>query len=138
MGLSIFISLPIVLRRKTSERVTRFLNSAAIGILIFLLADIFSDVAPHLYASGSLAGYGADPFLSIVFAGSLAIGFFMLYVFENGSKTGLTPTKMSLMIAIGIGLQNLTEGLAFGSAAKTLGLFSGIALVIQSASYCRT
>jgi hypothetical protein len=47
MGLSIFVSLPIVLRRKTSERWTRFLNSAAIGILIFLLADIFSDVAPH-------------------------------------------------------------------------------------------
>jgi zinc transporter, ZIP family len=74
---------------------------------------------------------GQNPFLSIMFAVSLAVGFFMLYFFENGSKTHLTPTKMSLMIAIGIGLQNLTEGLVFGSsAAKTLGLFSGIALVI--------
>lgn len=130
MGLSIFVSLPIVLRKKTSERWTRLLSSAAIGILIFLLADIFSNVAAALYSGGALAGYGANPLLSLIFAVSLAVGFFMLYFFENGSKRTLTPTKMSLMIAIGIGLQNLTEGLVFGASAASLGLFSGIALVI--------
>jgi len=130
MGLSIFISLPIVLRRKTSERATRLINSAAIGILIFLMADVFADVASSLYSGGSLAGYGANPTLSAVFAVALALGFFMLYFFENGSKRSLSPAKTSLMIAIGIGLQNLTEGLVFGAAAATIGLFSGIALVI--------
>lgn len=130
MGFSIYLSLPLVLRRKTSERMTRLLNAIAIGILIFLMCDVFSDVAPSLYAGGSLAGYGADPYLSAVFAVALAIGFFMLYYFENRSPKGLTPVHMSLMIAIGMGLQNLTEGLVFGATSASLGLLSGVALVI--------
>lgn len=130
MGFSIYLSLPIVLRRKTSERTTRLLNAVAIGILVFLMCDVFSDVAPSLYAGGALAGYGANPVLSIIFAVALAMGFFMLYIFENRSKKGLSPARMSLMIAIGMGLQNLTEGLVFGSLSVSLGLFSGVALVV--------
>ncbi len=130
MGFSIFISLPIVLRKKTSEKTTRMLNAIAIGILLFLICDIFSDVAQRLYAGGSLGGYGANPTLSILFAIALAIGFFMLYVFENRSTKGLSPARMSLMIAIGMGMQNLTEGLVFGSLSASLGLFSGVALVV--------
>ena len=130
MGFSIYLSLPLVLRKKTSEKTMRLLNAVAIGILIFLMCDVFSDAAPSLYASGSLYGYGADPFLSALFAIGLAIGFFMLYCFENRSTKGLTPARMSLMIAIGMGLQNLTEGLVFGSLSATIGLFSGVALVV--------
>ena len=77
-------------------------------------------------------GYGADPLLSAVFAVALALGFFMLYYFENRAKAkkGLTPTMISLMIAMGIGLQNLTEGLVFGALSASVGLFSGVALVV--------
>src|SRR5208282_5112472 len=99
MGFSIYLSLPIVLRKKTGEKTTRLLNAIAIGILIFLMCDVFSNVAPSLYAGGSLAGYGANPLLSVIFAAALAIGFFMLYIFENRSKKGLSPARMSLMIA---------------------------------------
>lgn len=130
MGFSIYLSLPIVLRKKTSERTTRLLNAIAIGILIFLMCDVFADVATSLYVGGSLDGYGANPYLSAVFAIALAIGFFMLYLFENRSTQGLSPARMSLMIAIGMGLQNLTEGLVFGSLSVSLGLFSGVALVV--------
>jgi ZIP family zinc transporter len=132
MGFSIYLSLPIVLRKKTSERITRLLNSVAIGILVFLMCDIFSDVASSLYSGGSLAGYGANLFLSAVFAAALFVGFFMLYYFENRNKSGIgpSPMRMSLMIAIGIGLQNLTEGLVFGSLSVSLGLLSGAALVV--------
>jgi zinc transporter, ZIP family len=129
MGLSIFLSLPLILRKKTSERTTRLLNAIAIGILVFLIADVFADVAPNLY-TGALAGYGANPLRSAVFAAALTLGFFMLYVFENRSKKGLAPVHMSLMIAVGMGLQNLTEGLVFGATSVSLGLFSGVALVI--------
>ncbi len=130
MGLAIYLSLPLVLWRRTGERMTRLLNSVAIGILVFLMCDIFSNVAVSLYAKGSLYGYGADPTLSVVFATSLAIGFFMLYLFENRSSKGLSPTRMSLMIAFGMGLQNLTEGLVFGSVSASIGLLSGVALVV--------
>ena len=130
MGISIFLSLPIVLRRKTSASMTMLLNAVAIGILIFLMADVFSDAAPTLYGSGALYGYGAVPLYSAIFAVAFIIGFFMLYLFENRSKKGLTPARTSLMIATGIGLQNLTEGLVFGALSVTLGLFSGVALVV--------
>ncbi len=130
MGFSIYLSLPMVLRRKTSENTTRILNAVAIGILVFLMCDVFSDAAPSLYNSSSPGSYLAIPSLSAAFAIALVIGFFMLYYFENRAKHGLTPANMSLMIAIGIGLQNLTEGLVFGSTSVSLGLFSGVALVI--------
>jgi ZIP family zinc transporter len=130
MGFSIYLSLPIVLRKKTSARSTRLLNAVAIGILLFLLADVFSDVSQSLYSSASLYGYAANPHLSVLFAVALIIGFFMLYYFENSSREGLSKEKMSLMIAIGIGLQNLTEGLVFGSISAASGLFSGVALVV--------
>ena len=130
MGFSIYLSLPIVLRKKTGENTTRLLNAMAIGILVFLMTDIFSNAAAGLYAGGALSGYGANPFLSMLFAIGLAIGFFMLYLFENRSKKGLTPTMFALMIAIGIGLQNLTEGLVFGALSASLGLLSGVALVV--------
>ena len=130
MGFSIFLSLPIVLRKKTGEKTTRLLNSVAIGILIFLLADVFSDVASSLYSGENLAGYGANPLLSIFFAIGLIIGFSMPYLFENRSKNGLSPARMALMIAAGIGLQNLTEGLVFGALSESIGLFSGVASVV--------
>ena len=130
MGFSIYLSLPIVLWRKMSERVGRLLNAVAIGILAFLMCDVFSNVAASLYAGGSLYGYGANPALSAVFAASLAVGFFMLYVFENSSPRGLSPARMSFMIALGMGLQNLTEGLVFGSLAAGIGPLSGVALVV--------
>ncbi len=130
MGFSIYLSLPLVLRKKTGEKTTRLLNAVAIGILVFLMCDVFSDAAPSLYNSSSPGGYLAIPSLSIAFAVALAAGFFMLYYFENRAKQGLSPAMMSLMIAIGIGLQNLTEGLVFGATSVSIGLFSGIALVI--------
>ncbi len=130
IGFSIYLSLPIVFRKKTGEKTIRLINSMAIGILIFLMCDIFSNVSSSLYGSGALYGYGANPSLSVAFAAALAFGFFMLYVFENRSTKGLTPIKLSLIIAIGIGLQNLTEGLVFGASSALGGLFSGVALVV--------
>lgn len=130
MGFSIYLSMPILLRKKTNPKTLLLLNAIAIGILIFLISDIFSDVAPSLYNTGSLYGYGANISLSVIFAVALTIGFFMLYFFEKSRIGGITPTKLSLMIAIGIGLQNLTEGLVFGSLSINIGLFSGAALVV--------
>ena len=55
MGLSIYLSMPVILYKRMASRTITVLNSAAIGILIFLLADIFSDVSPIIYP-GSSAG----------------------------------------------------------------------------------
>lgn len=128
MGLSVYLSLPIVLRKKMGDRKIKFLNAVAVGILVFLMADIYSDVAPIL-SNGSLQGYGTSPFFDAIFGSSVAGGFLVLYLLENRSKNGLSPLKLSLIIAIAMGFQNLTEGLVFGAASVQYGLV-GETLVI--------
>jgi len=128
MGLSIFLSLPIVLKKEMSDQAKKLLLAIAIGILVFLMGDVFTDVTPDLY-NGSLYGYGSSLFFDVIFGLSLVAGFFALFYIENRSRTGLTPVQLSLLIALGIGLQNLTEGLVFGSLGVEMGL-TGVTLVV--------
>jgi ZIP family zinc transporter len=127
MGLSIFLSLPIVYSKRAQGRWATGLNAAAIGILIFLLADVFSDASTILYPSG----YVANTTYSVAFGIAFVAAFLSLYFVDNlpresplgsGAGTGgrarsqanSGPRTTALMIALGIGLQNLTEGLVFG------------------------
>lgn len=128
MGLSIFLSMPIVLRKETGLPMTKLLNAVAIGILIFLIGDVFSDVSPSLY-NESLYGYGSSFWPDAAFGIAFVAGFMILFLTENRSRTGLTPSYLALIIALGMGFQNLTEGLVFGSLGVGLGL-SGAALVV--------
>ncbi|MEM3670581.1 MAG: hypothetical protein QW767_02430 [Thermoprotei archaeon] len=128
MGLSIFLTLPLTFKRNPGQTGLRLLVSVATGILVFLIADVFSDVSNMLY-DGSLYGYGSSPPRDAAFAFSLIAGFAVVFLVENSSKTGLTPSAASYTVALGIGFQNLTEGLLFGSLGSTIGL-SGYALVV--------
>jgi ZIP family zinc transporter len=119
MGLSIFISLPIVLHKRTSDMANRLLLAAAIGILVFIMADVWGDAAMILF-NQSLYGYGSSPYYDGIFTAALCAGFLGLYYSEHRKKTGLD---------LGIGFQNLTEGLVFGALAVTIGL-TGTALVV--------
>ncbi len=138
MGLSIFLSLPVVYSKRAQGRWSTALNAVAIGILVFLLADVFSDVAGILYPGGS---YIANAGYSIAFV----VAFLGLYFVDNlprpaprgvGTDTGTespaaTDTgvrRTALIIALGIGLQNLTEGLVFG-AQWTIGALGLLAVV---------
>ena len=115
MGLSIFLSLPVVYSKRAQGRWAVGLNAAAIGILIFLLADIFGDVAPILYPSGYVADLGYSVAFGVAFVGA----FMGLYAVDNLPRRSSSvreggPRVTALLIATGIGLQNLTEGLVFG------------------------
>lgn len=115
MGLSILLSLPVVYSKRAQGRWAVGLNAAAIGILIFLLADIFSNVSVILYPGG----YVADPGYTIAFVAPFLAAFLGLYAVDNLRRNGNStahsgPRLTSLIIALGIGLQNLTEGLVFG------------------------
>jgi zinc transporter, ZIP family len=115
MGLSIFLSMPLVLRRSERGSTLALLNAAAIGILLFLLADVFSDVA-GLNAGSAL--YLTIPLYDIVFVVAVAGAFLLLLVAERrgGGSAPATPTTLATVIALAIGFQNLTEGLVFGAA----------------------
>jgi zinc transporter, ZIP family len=134
MGLSIFLSLPIVYHKRAQGRWAVGLNAGAIGILVFLLADVFSDVSPILYPHG----YVADLGYSALFAAAFLVAFIGLYIVDNLPRRSTVPPgapaqtiehsvrTTAVIIALGIGLQNLTEGLVFGANwnAGTLGILA--------------
>ncbi|MCI4324752.1 MAG: hypothetical protein L3K00_02545 [Thermoplasmata archaeon] len=126
MGLSIFLSLPIVLHPRSGGRIGVVLNAAAIGILLFLLADIFSDVAP-LIASPTTA-FLTVPSRDVAFAVPFVLAFLVLVLIDDsrGRTRAVSPAWTAFVIAVGMGLQNLSEGLVFGSAwaAGAVGLLA--------------
>lgn len=120
MGFSIYLSWPFLLIKKLNTTVTKFLISIAIGILIFIVADIFSDVSTVLYSNSSLIG---NFYASIIFILSLVLMFLILFLIEGSrflKRTSLDQfnIKLPLMISTGMGLQNLTEGMILGSSWK--------------------
>lgn len=129
MGLSIYFSLPIVMSKNLGQTRDKMLNAVAIGILIFLIADVFVDSASWLY-NGSLDGYGSSPTYDAVFTIALAAGFCILLLAGHRGRLDLTPTQLAMIIAVGIGFQNLTEGLLFGSLGVTLGLVGATLVVL--------
>ncbi|MGC2035087.1 MAG: hypothetical protein WA761_06560 [Thermoplasmata archaeon] len=126
MGLSIFFSLPVVMHRRAQGRISVLLLAVAIGILIFLLADVFSDVAVFLASPSVL--YLTVPTYDAIFLFAVIVAFILLYWIDNRAATGVeqAPAWTALIIALGIGFQNLTEGLVFGAAwaARLLSLIS--------------
>ena len=110
MGLSIFLSFPLVMDRKASARRLLLYNAIAIGILVFLLMDIYGDVAA-VFAGDAIT----DPLLLVFLAGFVIS--FAFFILPKGSRDpSENPKRTSVLAAIGIGFQNLTEGLVFGSA----------------------
>jgi len=128
MGFSIYLSLPIVMSKNLGRMRNMLFTAVAVGILIFLIADVFLDSGSLLY-NGSLYGYGSSPSYDVIFAASMAGGFGILLMGGHRGKLELTPAELALVIAVGIGFQNLTEGLLFGSLGVTLGL-TGATLVV--------
>jgi zinc transporter, ZIP family len=118
MGFSIYLSLPIVLKKAVRSRTITLLNAAAIGILIFLLADIWGDVAPTIYSNPSNP-YVASPTYFAIFLVAVAACYLVLFASEHppgGRHRPQSPMGLSLIVAGAIGFQNLTEGLVFGAA----------------------
>jgi ZIP family zinc transporter len=128
MGLSIFLALPLVLHRRAQGRFGVLLNAVAIGILIFLLADIYGDVAP-LIANPHVT-YLTEPGLDAVFLAAVVLPYLALLLLDRPKADAKEqpPSTTALLIAIAIGFQNLTEGLVFGAAwsAGEIGLLAVI------------
>ncbi len=116
MGFSIYLSMPILFRKSIGSRTITLLNSAAIGLLLFLLADLFLDVGPTIYHNPSNA-FLADATPAAVFAVAVGACFLLLFFAEHRSRGGsLRPERLALVVALAIGFQNLTEGLVLGAS----------------------
>ena len=125
-GFTIFLGFPLIIS-KTIGNITRgFLNALAAGILVFLLIEIISDTweiaVDDLKSAfeGNVSMFIPLEDLTILFLG-LAIGLIGLAYYEsrymnpNQSETNLR-SRLATMIALGIGVHNLSEGLAIGQS----------------------
>ena len=148
-GATIVAGLPIGRLRKPAERVRSFLNAVAIGVLLFLVVDVFSNAyapikdelqALHDHRGGSVATTVTDVLLLL---GGAAVGLLSLALYQRWSRRGRaatpsTATSMRLMIASGIGLHNFGEGLAIGTASHLGAIGLSTVLVIGFALHNAT
>ena len=145
-GGTIMIGLLLGRLRGLSSTLRTALSMLAAGILAFLLVEILGhaieqtamsvDAAAADIGSGSIAGL-----LVILLLGGFFLGFFSLVVVERTlirRAAAVSPARLAFMIAVAIGLHNLSEGLAIGQSAAQ-GMFTlAIGLVIGFAAHNAT
>jgi ZIP family zinc transporter len=140
-GGTIFLGLPIARMRGLPTPVQGLLNAFATGILVFLLWDILS------HASTELEGMASTGLLSLtlsyfwlyaaIFAGGIGAGLIGLVYFNRAIFGRLRhadhapgPRNLAMAIATGLGLHNLSEGLAIGESAHAGAIaFAGVLVV---------
>ena len=145
-GFTIFLGLPVVLFG-ISDRTRGFLNAFAVGILMFLIVDVFghaweqttNDAVAAFSGSGSMGAAVTE--LALMFGG-ISLGLLGLVVYERNymgkGAEAVDPTKVSTMTALGIGAHNLSEGLAIGQSLAFGAVGLGIVLVIGFAAHNTT
>jgi zinc transporter ZupT len=123
--------LPLV-RRVSASWLTAFM-AFTIGLLGFLALDGFLE-GQEIGAASAGAFGGTE----LLFVGA-GLAFLLLTALDRRLKsTDASGFRLSLMIAIGIGLHNLGEGLAIGSAYALGALALGAFLVIGFALHNTT
>ncbi len=106
------IALALVIAKAMSRSWEGYLTGIATGVLVYLFFDLMHEAVEFT---------GATDLLSwVAFLGSLLIGFVGLVLIEQRQqgRNRTEPSKLFLpyMIALGMGLHNLGEGLAIGAA----------------------
>ncbi len=139
-GFSIFLGLPIARLRAISKAVQGFLNALATGVLVFLIWDILSHASAPVEVSLTPLRHG-DPsnfvVLLLIFAGGIAGGLLGLVYFNGlmirrAKAAGQSDDArwLAMAIATGLGLHNLSEGLAIGQSVATGAMaFAGVLVI---------
>ncbi len=136
-GLTIMLGLPIARWGRPGPRLMSFLTMASVGVLLFIFYDVIRNASETVEAQVSRSAASGILF-GLLLAGGIATGLSVLVIFERlsrrrgqplptgpGAMVAAPPTttalpaglRTALLIAIGIGLHNFSEGLAIGQSA---------------------
>ncbi len=156
-GLTIFLGLPVARLQALSTGVKGFLNAISIGILLFLLVEVLPAARQTVEQTllSSLKGTSplGDGFLFVAtLLGGFALGLMSLVWYENrfvrvpgtpqelaglaiaqngkGAISEKAARRLAMMIAVGLGVHNFSEGLAIGSQYVSGALKLAILLVV--------
>jgi|RhiMetdeSRZDD1v2_1073273.scaffolds.fasta_scaffold12776_4 zinc transporter, ZIP family len=122
-GFTIYLGLPVGRIKGISDKTRSLFSMISAGILVFLFLDIFGKIAEPIETTLGEANLGQFSAFLIIFILGLGAGLLGLIFFEKSfiriKSAGqmLSPTRLALMIATGIGLHNFSEGLAIGQSA---------------------
>jgi len=141
-GFTIYLGLPVARLKNLTRNWQAFLNALAVGILVFLLFDVLKKATEPITAALDMAKQGHAAtfgFLLVIFGGGLGLGLLSLVYFDRfvikkkareAKEGAATPGQLALMIAIGIGLHNFSEGLAIGQASRSGALSLATILIV--------
>jgi len=145
-GATIFLGLPVGRLRGLSVRAQVMLTAAAAGVILFLIWDILSQAVEPIEAaieSAKSGGPSSDAIVdAVVLVASLAVGLMSIVWFTGRLRPSpgatVDPRQVALGTAVGLGLHNLSEGLAIGSSAASGATTLALALVIGFALHNAT
>ena len=133
-GGTVFLGLPVARMHGLPKSIQGFLNAFATGILVFLLWDILTHAAGPVEAAIAQGQRGPFAAMAAIFAAGIGLGLLGLVYFNRTVFSHLrhahatpSPRSLSLAIATGLGLHNLSEGLAIGESAHVGAIaFTGV------------
>jgi ZIP family zinc transporter len=136
-GATVFLGLPVARMKGLPKSVQGLLNAFATGILVFLLWDILDHAGGPVTAAIEQGRHGTFAAMALIFAvgvgaGLLGLVYFNRTVFSHLRSGATNPSarSLSLAIATGLGLHNLSEGLAIGESAHVGAIaFTGVLAV---------
>ena len=146
-GATIFLGLPIGRLRNLSTRTQALLTTGAAGVILFLIWDILAQAVEPVESALVAATHGEGPTSDFVvnvtaFGLSIAFGLLSLVWFASQVRKrrseGLSTHDIALGTAIGLGLHNLSEGLAIGQSAATGATAFALILVVGFALHNAT
>ena len=142
-GGTILIGLLLGRLRGLSSVIRTALSMLAAGILVFLLVEIIGEATVQTFASvaeGVSSGSSAA-LMTVLLLSGVFVGFISLVVIERTlirRAAAVSPARLSFMIAVAIGLHNLSEGLAIGQSAAQGMVTLAIGLVVGFAVHNAT
>lgn len=131
-GLTIFLGLPLARLKVIKKEYLSFLNAIAIGVLFFLFVDV---VAHTMEPIETALTQNAPEFwmLTIVMIAGFVLGLMGLIYYGKHflkKEPKLDPYRLALLVSIGIGLHNFSEGLAIGNSAYSGELKLALLLIV--------